>query len=743
MWKDYSLSYIKNNRAGSISIFVSVFIAALFLSFLCSLFYNFWQDEIHRIQLEEGDWHGRITGNIKEEDIKFIQNYANVKTVEINQELSEKPSDGQELVVDICFYNVKTAVRDMERIAEALKLEKGAAVCHLQLLAMYFVRDPQDKAPRLLFPAYLVIVIITCLSLILIIHNSFAVSMNARIKQFGIFSSIGATPAQIFTCLMQEAGGLALIPSILGLLLGIILCFGVVSAMNAFVVSADIVGGRETVFQYHPAIFAVTCIISVVTIFFSAWLPARKLSKLTVLEAIHGMYGIYGLEIKRKKNFRMLSALFGLKGELAGLALYAQKKALRTSTLSLTLSFFAFTIMMCLFTLSGISTEQTYFQRYESAWDIMMTIKDTNIEDFALEGELQKLSGVRSCVAYQKAEAKSRILEEWRSEEIKALTMDTGNTVSIQEKNTWLVNAPIVIMEDTGFIEYCGQIGITPSLDGAVVINRIWDSVNSDFRHHIYIPYVKEDRKITALENAKGEMIEIPVIAYTDKTPVLREEYGEYDNFVLVHVMSVTAWKRIAKTIGKGNVEKDLYLRVLAEQGADLSALNELEERIVKIIGNAASVESENRIQEKITNDKMIHGMMGILGAFCVLIAMIGIANVFSNTLNFLRQRKREFARYLSIGMTVDDMKSLFCMEALIIAGRPLLITLPLTIAALAFMLKASHLEAMVFLANAPILPIFVFLFFIAFFVGIAYYIGGKRVIHCSLVEALRDDTMM
>ena len=66
MWKDYSSGFIKNNKASSLSIMAAALIAALFLSFLCTLFYNFWMDETARIILEDGDWDGRITGEISE-----------------------------------------------------------------------------------------------------------------------------------------------------------------------------------------------------------------------------------------------------------------------------------------------------------------------------------------------------------------------------------------------------------------------------------------------------------------------------------------------------------------------------------------------------------------------------------------------------------------------------------------------------------------------------------------------------
>ena len=64
MWKDYSRSFIKNSRASSVSIMVAAFIASLFLSFLCCMFYNFWVYEVEKIIIEEGGWQGRITGTV-------------------------------------------------------------------------------------------------------------------------------------------------------------------------------------------------------------------------------------------------------------------------------------------------------------------------------------------------------------------------------------------------------------------------------------------------------------------------------------------------------------------------------------------------------------------------------------------------------------------------------------------------------------------------------------------------------
>lgn len=732
MWKDYSASFIKQNRASSISIMVAAFISALFLSLLCSLFFNFWNYDVEQIVLEEGGWQGRITGEIDEDDLTMIQNFANVENAAVNEELSEEP----EIVVDVYFQNTRTIYRDMPLITEKLGLDADAASYHELLLSRYLIHDPQDAEPPLLMAFYLVILIIMSLALVLIIHNSFAVTMNARIHQFGIFSSIGATPGQIRTCLMQEAAALCAVPILVGSIIGIALSFGVIQAIN--LLAADVVGRHEAVFKYHPLIFVITILVSVLTVFISAWLPAKKLSGLTPLEAIRNTGE---LRLKKKKHSRILSLLFGVEGELAGNALKAQKKAFRTSTLSLTLSFLGFTVMLCFFTLSGISTNHTYFERYQDAWDVMVTVKDTGIENIEQAEEINELQGVKSSIVYQKAEAVCFIPETYISEEVNTLGglgAVAGSSVTVGE-GSYLVKAPIVIMDDAGFKAYCEQIGITSEGAGSVVLNRIWDSVNSNFRYKEYVPFIKEEQSTIVLQNAgQGEnSVELPVLGFTQESPVLREEYA---NYTLVQFIPLSMWKKIAGQIG--NPEADTYIRVLAEDGITLTELNALEKDIVQVIGREYTVESENRIQEKVSDENMQKGAMLILGAFCALLAVIGIANVFSNTLGFLRQRKREFAQYMSVGMTPESMRKMFCIEALVIAGRPLLITLPLTVLSVGFMITASYLNPMEFLVKVPIVLIVIFILAIFGFVALAYYIGGKRMMNCSMVDALRNDSI-
>ena len=737
MWKDYSSGYIKNNRSSGMSVMIAAFISALLLSLLLGVFYNAWKYEIESIEQEEGGWQSRIVGEFSQEDIEYIKNFANVKDIVINEKEEQIP----ETMIDIYFNDMGAVLDNTLRITETLGVSSDKVIYNHELLAMYMIRDPQDTAPRLLFPLFILIAIIASFSLIIVIHNSFAVSMNARIHQFGIFSSIGATPKQIRSCLLQEAAALCILPILIGNLLDILISMGLIHMVNGLL-GNGVAGRHEAVFGYHPLVLVATLLLTVVTIWISAWMPARKLSRLTPLEAIKNTDE---LQLKRKKKSPLLTCLFGLEGELAGGALKAQKRALRTASLSLVFSFLAFTIMQSFFALSGISTRETYFERYQGVWDIMVTVKDTDVDSFSETQKLQEIPEIRSAIVYQRAVAKRIVAEDEISEDMKSFGgfAAAGDNYVRETDGGWLVNVPIVILDDASFLAYCEQIGITPRLDGAVIWNQIRDVTDPDFRHPRYMPYVKGENVKSILRQSGNEEMtaEIPVLFYTEKVPVLREEYAKLDYYELVHFIPVSLWKEIKGQIGGS--EEDTYICMLGRKNVTLEELDALQGQVEGLIAGNYKVESENRIQEVEANNKQIQGMMTIFGGFCVLLAVIGIGNVFSNTLGFVRQRKREFARYMSVGMTQGEIKKMFCVEALTIAGRPILITLPLAVITVGYLLKTSYVEVATFLAEAPIIPVMIFMLAIWGTVAFAYYLGWRNIRKINLAEVLRDDTMM
>ncbi len=450
--------------------------------------------------------------------------------------------------------------------------------------------------------------------------------------------------------------------------LGIVISLGIVKLSNDLL-GSGVAGRHKAVFSYHSLVLLVSVFVTIVIIWISAWLPERRLSRLTPLEAIKNTGE---LQLKRRKKSHLFTLLFGMEGELAAGALKAQRKALRTASLSLIFSFLAFTLMQSFFTLSQMSTRETYFERYQGVWDIMVTVKNTDVDLFSETKELQNLSEIRSAIVYQRAMAKRIISEDQMSENMKSFggfAHAAENYVREEEKG-WLVNAPIVILDDASFLAYCEQIGITPRLDGAVIWNQIRDVTNPDFRNPQYMLYVKEENGTSILRQSGNEelTVEIPVLSYTEKVPVLREEYAALDYYELVHFLPVSLWKEMKEQIGSH--EEDTYICMLGRENVTLEELNVLQKKVDSLISDVYKIESENRIQEVETNNRKIQGVMITFGEFCVLLAIIGIGNVFSNTTGFVRQRKREFARYMSVGMTPEEIRKMFCIEALTIARR-------------------------------------------------------------------------
>ena len=161
MWKDYSKSYIKNNRASSISIMAAAFVAAMFLSCVCSMAYNFWAYDVEQIILEEGGWQGRIVcGTLGSDDLSTVYQFANVEKAVANAEFSKKEGT----VVDVYFKDARTVYRDMPLIAAQLGLNKDSIQYNSLLLSRYFIHNPEDESPPMLLTLYVAILIIVARS---------------------------------------------------------------------------------------------------------------------------------------------------------------------------------------------------------------------------------------------------------------------------------------------------------------------------------------------------------------------------------------------------------------------------------------------------------------------------------------------------------------------------------------------------------------------------------------------------
>lgn len=123
----------------------------------------------------------------------------------------------------------------------------------------------------------------------------------------------------------------------------------------------------------------------------------------------------------------------------------------------------------------------------------MVTVKDTDISNFEMMQQVKNIEGIKEVTVYQRAEERIFLADAEQSEELMALGGLETVASDTKDDNGFWIDTQIVILDDASFMEYRSQLGVPQSQDGVIVLNRIWDSVNSNFRNREYVPFGKKD----------------------------------------------------------------------------------------------------------------------------------------------------------------------------------------------------------------------------------------------------------
>ncbi|WP_034590339.1 ABC transporter permease, partial [Enterocloster asparagiformis] len=590
----------------------------------------------------------------------------------------------------------------------------------------------------------------------MMIHSAFAVTMESRLQQLGIMKSVGAAPAQIRTVLLQEAMALCLFPVLAGIPLGAGSCYWFMRMAGSLAENLGVSRAVGAVFYFPAPVALLSLSVCLFTVWISARLPAGRLGRLTPLEAVRG-----GRESApgKMRRFRLIAGLFGIEGELARKSLYARRRAFRTAGISLTLACFVFSAFLNFEVVSYLHTYHTFFERYKDTWDLLLTLdkraEREGMAGYGLLEALRGLDGVERCAEYRKFQAHIRLPEDTVSGELEALGGPLGltDTGIVRDGRDYLAQAPLVVLDDVSFQEYCRESGVElepwvqpeagvklePGDDlltggtglPVVAVNRIWDNLNSRYKNRQYVPYLKAEAGME-LELAPAPL-KARILAYSDLPPNLREEY---EDFALVLVAPESGFRNVEAAFEKA----DRHFNILTDSD---QVIDGVQAQIEGMMGSAPGWEMENRLSEEAFNEAVRTGYKLVMGILCGILALVGLSNVFANALGSITQRKREFARYLSVGMTPGSVRRVLALEAFYVCAKPVAVSLLLNIPFVAYCLRASHLMPGEYLANIPVLPIGIFVLSIFLAVGTAYWIGGRRILRGDLVGMLRDGTQI
>ncbi|MDD2957865.1 MAG: ABC transporter permease [Lachnospiraceae bacterium] len=573
--------------------------------------------------------------------------------------------------------------------------------------------------PEPLAAAYGFVIAAACLSLIIMIHNAFEIPMNSRIHQLGILQSVGATPKQIRSFLLQEVMILCAIPIVLGIGVGIGSSFLLVQTA---VFVTDEIRTYEVTFQFHIMVVLLSLFASGLTVLLSAWIPARRISRLTPLTALS--YGTE-LSVPKMKRFSLFSRFFGIHGELARKSIYARRKELRTSTLSLTFAFLALIGLLNIEAISGISTQFTYFERFRDKWDMTLTTASDSGE---LLQQLKSMEGIKSCIAYKKAVADTCISDQVFSKELQETGVHNLNEQFVpNNENLYPFSVPIYILDDDSFGAYCKDNRLEQN--GIAAINTIWDSIHSSRKYREYIPLVDQEKPLTV--DVAGN--QFTITDFAKEMPMIKEEYKQYS---LSLILSESFYEKVRETLQTDETTYNIYL-------TSMDMDKKVQEQIHNNLPENSTYTLESRMEEEKSEFKMRNGLKIFVCCFAGFLALIGIVNIFSFTLGQIYQRKKEFARYFSVGLSPKGMRKILTLEAMVISVRPFLLGVLISLPFVAWALQASEIAVSEYIQKAPVLITGLFTLAIFLFIMLAYCIGGKKVCNSDFVEVIKDETML
>ena len=180
--------------------------------------------------------------------------------------LENKKINTEHLDVYITFKKPSKAYQDTVTLMKNLGFSdvevSGKVEYNTTLLALYGA-SKYDNIMGAIINILMIILTLVSIGCIIVIYNSFAISVMERKKQFGLFSSIGATKKQLRHTVFFEA----FIVGIIGIPLGVLSSFigiGIVVAIINYLIPG--LFGINLVLTAYPTFLIIPIIFMIVTI---------------------------------------------------------------------------------------------------------------------------------------------------------------------------------------------------------------------------------------------------------------------------------------------------------------------------------------------------------------------------------------------------------------------------------------------------------------------------------------------
>ncbi|MDE5587089.1 MAG: ABC transporter permease [Bacilli bacterium] len=564
---------------------------------------------------------------------------------------------------------------------------------------------------------------------IIVIYNSFAISVLERKKQFGLFSSIGATKKQIQHTVIFEAivvGTLGVALGILGAFLGI----GVVLMIINHLLPNLLEGGPLRLCVY-PIFLIVPVIFMAITILVSAFIPARRASRISPIEAIR-LNDDIKMPRRKLKTPRIIHSVFKEEGVIAYKNMKRNKKKYRITIVSLFISivlFLTFSSYMQLI-FGGINDFVT-----NPSFDSTLNIAMTNLTEKEITN-LRNEKGVKQSfygIEYELI-ASGNLSDNFTKSYKERYQVDNHKYI------VYLLEVP-----QKDFEIYKKDIGITED------IPLIYNNFNMiEYKENSRKSYTM--KRFDAKEPISFELCETKYnekeSGGTDTTYSCEKEIKEYA--LLEHdFFGIEEYKNNADTliiIPKG------YLGDLKEFNNginntiyfDLDNSDDFKEKIDSYIEQGKIEEDAySDIRENVRYTRnMIFVIKLLIYGFVGLVSLIGITSVFNTLYTSIHLRRREFAVLRSIGLTTGGFNRMLLFECFFFGMKSLLYSLPFS-AVLILLLNRAMEDVTSFGETVwPVGSIIGVILAVFFIILITTMYATKKIKHENIMEAIREENI-
>lgn len=528
-----------------------------------------------------------------------------------------------------------------------------------------------------LLPIVLIILIIIMIASVVLIYNSFAMSINERVRYLGMLASVGATKAQKKMSAYYEGIILGAIGIPVGILSGIAGIGITLKAVGSKIISTGMINGMNeanTSFDVVVPIWAIIGIVlfSVLTIFISSFIPSRKASSVTPIDAIRQRQEIK-IKAKSLKSPKIIRTIFGYEGELANKNLKRNGRKARVITASIALSVILF--------LSCNYFCQIFMQAGDMSVDIPYQLSITlNQQHYdAVTKELKNINHVDkyysiNCSTFNLCSEKTDdpLISESVSEAVcKKENLTSKYSKLFNDKKYFMING----IEDEDFNKLCqdNHIDYKQFYNGEAKL-LLMNNVN----HKENTSKVFDEKiigtKFDFFDNMnEAHKCDVEIAGFVDY---------DQDNYVLGlnPVNSISAYVPVSvykNVIYDGFDKGDLSYNLGVETTQHEQVYDDIKNVFdTNDFGEAFIVDTIEQFQMMNT---IMFVMQVFVYGFIALISLITLFNIINTISNSTMLRKKEFAMFKSVGITPSGFNKMVVLESAFYGLKALVFALPIS----------------------------------------------------------------